>query len=70
MTINVGVFDRVARVAVGILLILFAWFYPSTPYSWIGWIGIVPLLTAAFGYCPLYSVLGVSTCPANLTRRS
>jgi hypothetical protein len=28
-----------------------------------GWIGVVPLLTAAMGYCPLYTVLGFSTCP-------
>jgi hypothetical protein len=27
-----------------------------------GWIGIVPLATAAFGFCPLYTVLGFSTC--------
>ena len=26
-------------------------------------IGIVPIATAAFGYCPLYSVLGFNTCP-------
>jgi hypothetical protein len=30
---------------------------------WLGLIGIVPLLTAAFGYCPLYTLLGFSSCP-------
>jgi hypothetical protein len=27
-----------------------------------GWIGLVPLATAALGWCPLYTVLGISTC--------
>jgi hypothetical protein len=30
----------------------------------LGWIGIVPLATAAIGWCPLYTIIGVSTCPA------
>jgi hypothetical protein len=32
--------------------------------KWFGLIGLVPLATAVFGYCPLYSLLGMSTCPA------
>jgi hypothetical protein len=32
---------------------------------WIGLVGIVPLVTGLVGYCPLYSVLGVDTCPGN-----
>ncbi|PIV92205.1 MAG: DUF2892 domain-containing protein, partial [Gallionellales bacterium CG17_big_fil_post_rev_8_21_14_2_50_54_146] len=28
-----------------------------------GWIGIVPLLTGALGICPIYSILGLNTCP-------
>ncbi|MCA9629559.1 MAG: DUF2892 domain-containing protein, partial [Myxococcales bacterium] len=27
-----------------------------------GWIGVVPLLTGLAGHCPLYRLLGVSTC--------
>jgi hypothetical protein len=27
-----------------------------------GWIGLVPLATAAIGWCPLYTVLGINTC--------
>ncbi len=68
MTANVGMIDRVIRVVVGILLIAFALRlgFPETGWNWVGWIGVVPILTAIFGYCPAYSLLGLSTCP--LTR--
>ena len=65
MTVNMGLVDRIARVVVGLLLI--AWAIPigfaSTGWNWIGWIGVVPLLTAATGWCPAYTLLGLSTCP-------
>ncbi len=61
---NVGTVDRVVRIVAGLALIAFALGYlaPGTGYNWIGWIGVVPLLTGAVGNCPLYSVLGISTC--------
>lgn len=62
MITNVGVADRVARIVVGVALVAFA-LYGQADYAWIGWIGVVPLLTAALGWCPLYSMLGVRTCP-------
>jgi sulfite exporter TauE/SafE len=63
MIANVGTFDRLARVVVGIALIAFALGYiaPGTSWSWVGWIGVLPILTALFGTCPAYSVLGCST---------
>jgi len=66
MTANEGAVDRIARVIVGLALIAFAlgWFWPGTGWNWVGWIGVVPLATGAVGMCPLYSVLGVRTCPA------
>lgn len=65
MTANVGTIDRVIRIAVGILLIAFALRlgFPETGWNWIGWIGVIPIVTAIFGYCPAYSILGLSTCP-------
>ena len=62
---NVGTVDRVVRIVVGLALIAFALGYlaPGASYRWIGWIGVIPLFTAAFGTCPLYSLLGMSTCP-------
>ena len=61
---NVGLIDRIARIAVGALLIAYAipLGFPQTGWNWVGWIGVVPLLTAVFGVCPAYSLLGVSTC--------
>ena len=66
MSVNMGAVDRVARFVIGLVLIAYAipiGFAP-TGWNWIGWIGVIPLLTAAFGFCPLYTLLGVSTCPA------
>lgn len=62
---NVGTIDRVGRVVVGLLLIAFAipLGFPQTDWNWIGWIGVIPILTALFGYCPAYSLLGINTCP-------
>jgi hypothetical protein len=66
MATNVGAIDRMARLAIGLVLIAYAiplGFAPSG-WNWLGWIRVVPLLTAVFGFCPLYTLLGVSTCPA------
>jgi len=62
---NVGVVDRVVRIVVGIALIAYALGYlaPGVGYKWIGWIGVIPLVTGVFGTCPLYGLLGMSTCP-------
>lgn len=63
MTANMGTVDRVVRVIVGLALIAFAlgMIAPGTGWNWIGWIGVVPLLTAVLGTCPAYSMLGCST---------
>jgi hypothetical protein len=58
---NVGSVDRVLRIAVGLALVSLVFIGPKT--AW-GWIGVVPLLTAVVGICPLYSLLGIRTCPA------
>ncbi|MGL5115412.1 MAG: YgaP family membrane protein [Beijerinckiaceae bacterium] len=65
MTTNVGTIDRIVRVIAGLALIAFALGYimPGTGWNWVGWIGVVPILTALIGSCPAYSLLGVSTCP-------
>ena len=52
--------ERVLRVLVGLALISLVFVGPKTPW---GWIGIVPILTGASGLCPLYTLLGISTCP-------
>jgi len=63
---NVGSIDRIVRIVAGLVLIAFAIpiGFPETDWNWVGWIGVVPLLTGAFGYCPGYALFGMSTCPA------
>ena len=71
MSVNMGTLDRGLRIIVGLILIAYAipLGFPQTGWNWFGWIGIVPLLTALLGICPLYSVIGVSTCPARQAKR-
>lgn len=56
---NVGNIDRVIRIVFGLGVIGAGLYYKS----WFGLIGIVPLLTALVSFCPLYTVLGISSCP-------
>ena len=60
MKVNEGKWDRILRVVVGIGILSLVFIGPQT--AW-GYIGAVPLLTGIFGYCPLYSILGLNTCP-------
>lgn len=62
MKANVGTVDKAVRIVVGIGLLSLLYFVDSAARWW-GLIGLVPLLTAIFGYCPLYQLLGLSTCP-------
>lgn len=59
MKSNVGGIDKIARIVVGALLILLA--LTGTIGAW-GWIGVVPLATGLFNFCPAYSLFGISTC--------
>jgi hypothetical protein len=63
MSVNVGTIDRVLRVVIGLALIAFAIAlgFPQTGWNWVGWIGVMPLITAVMGNCPAYSVLGLSS---------
>ena len=61
MKCNIGHTDRVLRMTVGVTLMGLAGF--GIVGAW-GWIGLVPLATGAVGVCPLYSLLGIRTCPA------
>lgn len=58
--LNVGTVDRALRAAIGLVLLSLVYVGPRTPW---GWVGLLPLFTAAVGWCPLYSVPGLSTCP-------
>ena len=60
MKSNVGGIDRILRIVLGLVLIGLT--LSGTIGVW-GWIGLVPLGTALFGFCSLYTVLGLNTCP-------
>ena len=55
---NVGGIDRVLRIIAGIAILAGGFMLKS----WWGLIGIIPLTTGIFGFCPLYRLVGISTC--------
>lgn len=60
---NVGTIDRVIRAVIGIAALAAFFMLPEAGWRWWLLIGIVPLATALIGSCPIYSILGLSTCP-------
>jgi hypothetical protein len=56
---NVGSFDRIIRIFLGILLIAMVFVGPKS--AW-GWVGLVPLFTGLVRWCPAYLPFGISTC--------
>ncbi len=61
MKINEGAVDRILRLVVGLGILSLTVVGPKTLW---GLVGIVPVLTGAIGYCPLYSLIGIRTCAA------
>lgn len=57
---NVGGIDRIVRIIAGLALISLVFVGPKVVW---GWIGVVPLLTGVFKFCPAYKLLGLNTCP-------
>ena len=62
MARNVGGIDRAVRAVAGLGLIAWAMLDPESPMMIAGPIGFVLVLTAAFGWCPLYLPFGIKTC--------
>jgi len=60
LTTNEHPVERVARVALGVGLL---WATSTGAVGAWGYVGVVPLLTGLIGSCPLYTLLGISTCP-------
>ena len=58
MKCNVGRTDRIIRVIIGLAIIWAGFYYES----WWGVIGVIPLATGAFAYCPTYIPFKFSTC--------
>ncbi len=66
MAKNVGSIDRILRIALGLALLAFAVF-SGHAYAWVGYLGVIPLATAAMSSCPIYSIFGLSSCPLKRT---
>lgn len=62
---NVGTLDRIARLGLGAVLgVVFLAGFVATPLSWlVGVLSVIMLATGALGFCPIYRVVGVRTCP-------
>ena len=59
MNTNVGTTERIIRAVIGLILLSLVFIGPHT---WWGLIGLVPLATAVFSFCPVWHLLGVNTC--------
>ena len=59
MKTNVGTTDKALRIVLGLVLIGLT--LTQVIGIW-GWVGVVPLLTGLFNFCPLYAVLGINSC--------
>jgi len=56
---NIGSVDKALRILLGLVLVALVFVGPQTVW---GWIGVPVILIALFGWCPLYKVLGISSC--------
>ena len=59
MKCNVGGIDRILRIAVGALLVALA---ITNVVGWWAWLGLIPLTTGLFRFCPAYPLLGITSC--------
>jgi hypothetical protein len=61
MKVNEGFVDRALRIVLGAGVLSLAFLGPKSPW---GYLGIIPLATGILGWCPLYALLGFSSCPS------
>lgn len=59
---NIGTLDATIRIILGIIILSLIFVGPKSLW---GLIGLVPLLTGIFRYCPLYPIVGINTCCKN-----
>lgn len=63
---NEATWDRIARIVVGAVLIVAGFgFIDGALGTFLGAFGFVPLATGLIGWCPLYALFGISTCPVD-----
>lgn len=56
---NIGAVERAVRIVAGLGILSFAFVGPATPWAFLG---VIPVLTGVFGWCPPYALFGISTC--------
>lgn len=56
---NEGNTDRIVRIVLAVVIFGLG----IASQSLLGLLGFIPLVTAAIGWCPLYTIFGISTCP-------
>jgi hypothetical protein len=61
---NVGGADKIIRLVLGAAIVIWG----ILTQSWLGLIGLVPLGTALFNFCPAYLPFGISTCKTKATK--
>ncbi|MCA9732954.1 MAG: DUF2892 domain-containing protein [Deferribacteres bacterium] len=61
MKANVGNTEKVIRIIIAIVLFSM-WFFLEGNMRYIALVGIIPLVTALFSFCPLWTVFGINTC--------
>ena len=59
---NEGGLDRALRIVLGLVLLSLVFVGPQSLW---GLVGLVPLATGLIGFCPLYQIFGLNTCPLN-----
>jgi len=63
---NIHPAERVLRFIIGLFLMSLAFWGPASMWFLLG---IIPLLTGLIGWCPLYTMLGISTRKMNLLKK-
>ena len=66
MPANVGTIDRLLRIIVGLALLSLVFVGPKSLW---GLVGLIPLGTAVFGFCPAYALFGIRTCQIGREKR-
>jgi ABC-type branched-subunit amino acid transport system permease subunit len=66
MPANIGTIDRVLRIIVGLAILSLVFVGPKSLW---GLVGLIPLGTAVFGFCPAYALFGIRTCQIDREKR-
>ncbi|MBC7764888.1 MAG: DUF2892 domain-containing protein [Hyphomonadaceae bacterium] len=64
---NVGTIDKIIRIIMGLALLSMLLFVDNNNKYW-GLIGLMPIITASIGFCPLYAIFGIRTCPLKIKK--